>query len=76
MLRKPFGSFIKSSSEDPSLGQKDDSDSDEHASGTSTPRSEDEANGASSNVQNRTGTVKKLPAGKAGGMRRKNLRRR
>jgi len=76
ILRKSFGSFIKFSSEDQPIAhdQKEDSDFEEHASDTSTPQSGEEGIGASTDVQTRTG--KKLPAGKAGGMRRKNVRRR
>ena len=71
VLWKAFG--FKSSSEKDDL-QREDSDSEEHHSGTSTPKSGDETDGATTNVQSRG--AKKLPTGKAGGMRRKNVRRR
>jgi len=73
VLWKAFG--IKSSSEKDHR-QREDSDSEEYNSGTSTPKSGDEADGVSTNVSSRTGGgAKKLPTGKAGGMRRKNVRR-
>ena len=72
IVRKTFGGLSKSppGKQKISYEQKGPSDCEEHSSGASTPQSGDE----STNVQGRT--MKKLATSKAGGMRRKNTKRR